>query len=160
MSEASFVAPRPVTRPASKQNYASQPVTAVATVRDKFEKPRGHIKAKIVKENDIDDEFADLQMAPAFPGTETYIGTSTRAKFVSANSNTPLSEIKQRAAYVRAALDATIPKPPVVHYDLEGQEFDFAEEAAHAYEPTSRDIMNVVGQIAKMLLSKIIYGPR
>ena len=40
------VVPRPLTRSASKQNYSAQPVTAIAAVRDKFEKHRGHIKSK------------------------------------------------------------------------------------------------------------------
>ena len=40
------VVPRPLTRSASKQNYSAQPVTSIATVRDKFEKHRGHIKSK------------------------------------------------------------------------------------------------------------------
>ena len=64
------LASRSVTRAASKHNYAAQPVTAVAALRDKLEKPRGHIKAKSVKDNDTDDDsFADLPMAPAFPNT-------------------------------------------------------------------------------------------
>ena len=41
---------------------------------------------------------------------------------------------------VRAALDAAIPKPPIVPFDLEGRELALA----HAYEPTSRDITNVL----------------
>ena len=150
------VASRPVTRAVSKQNYAAQPVTVVAAVRDKFEKPRGHMKATSTSDEDIDNEFADLQMTPAFPGGETYIGTPTRAKFVAPSSETPLSEIRQRAASVRAALDAAIPKPPVVSCDLEGTELALAGEAAFAFEPTSRDIMNVLGQIAKTWLSKTI----
>ena len=40
------VVPCPLTRSASKQNYSAQPVTAIAAVRDKFEKHRGHIKSK------------------------------------------------------------------------------------------------------------------
>ena len=47
-------------------------------VRDKPEKSRGHIEAQSVKNKNTDDDFADLQMAPAFPGTETIIGTPTR----------------------------------------------------------------------------------
>ena len=72
---------RPLTRAASKQNYAAKPVTAI---RNKFEKPRGHIKAKSMKDDDVEDEFADLPMAPAFPGTETFIETPTRPKFAGA----------------------------------------------------------------------------
>ena len=63
------VAPRPLTRSASKQNYSAQPVTAIAAVRDKFEKHRGHIKSKsdvlhasgmeVEKHELSDDAFAD-----------------------------------------------------------------------------------------------------
>ena len=78
---------RPVTRAASKkdQNYGAQPVTAI---RDKFEKSRGHI-AKSMVAHDIEDEFADLPMAPALPGTEAFIGTPVRRTSV---NPTPLSE--------------------------------------------------------------------
>ena len=43
-------------------------------------------KAKSRRLEDIDDEFADLPMAPALPGSDTYIGTPTRAKFVASSS--------------------------------------------------------------------------
>ena len=74
------VASRRVTRAASRQNYAAQPVTPI---RDKFEKPRGHLgKQKLSKDAegsmDLEDEsFADISAPtlPAFLRTETYIGT-------------------------------------------------------------------------------------
>ena len=146
MSEA---ASRPLTRAASKQNYAAQPVTAI---RDKFEKSRGHIKAHIVKDCDFDDAFADLPMAPALPGTDTFIGTPPRPSH--AVPSTPLAEMRHRAATVRAALEAALPKLPLVPCDLEGRELALAEEAALAYEPTGRDIMQVLGQIAKNMVVK------
>ena len=88
-------------------------------------------------------------MAPAMPGTETFIGTPTRTSHAVPSLNTPLVEIRQRAATVRAALEAVLPKLPLVPCDLEGRELVLAEEAAFAYEPTGRDIMQVLSQIAK-----------
>ena len=52
---------------ASKHNYVVPPVTYIY---DKFEKPRGYSNATRVNDSDIEHEFADLPMAPAFPGTE------------------------------------------------------------------------------------------
>ena len=43
-------------------------------------------KATSRRDEDVNDEFADLPMAPAFPGSETYIGTPPRAKFVAPSS--------------------------------------------------------------------------
>ena len=141
---------RPVTRAASKkdQNYGAQPVT---TIRYKFEKSRGYI-AKSKAAHDIEDEFADFPMAPALPGTEAFIGTPVRRVFV--NPNTPLMELRNRAASVRAALDASMPRPPIVSCALEGRELALAEEAALAYEPTGRDIMTVLGNIANNMVVK------
>ena len=53
-------------------------------------------------------------------------------------------ELRHRAASVRAALHDSMPRPPIVSSDLEGRELALAEEAALAYEPTGRDIMNVL----------------
>ena len=76
---------RPLTRAASKQNYAAQPITSI---REKFEKPRGHIKSKseghIVSAMDVsthdlsDDEFADSAvLVPSktaeMPGTVSHM---------------------------------------------------------------------------------------
>ena len=55
---------------------------------------------------------------------------------------------------MRAALDASIPKPPTVSCELQGRKSALAEEAALAYEPTGRDIMNVLGQIANNMVVK------
>ena len=59
MSE--FAGSRPITRAASKtnQNYGAQPMTAI---RNKFEKPRGHIGKSKNTTHDIENEicrFAD-----------------------------------------------------------------------------------------------------
>ena len=56
------VVPRPLTRSASKQNYSAQPVTAIAAVRDKFEKHRGHIKSTsdVVHTSGMDTETHEL----------------------------------------------------------------------------------------------------
>ena len=63
-------------------------------------------------------------------------------------------ELRNRAASVRAALDASMPRPPVVSCALEGRELALAEEAALAYEPTGRDIMKVLGNIANNMVVK------
>ena len=89
-------------------------------------------------------KFADLRMAPACPSTNAFIGTPVRTKVESLNPSTPLAELRKRAASVRAALDASIPRPPIVSCELERRELALAEEAALAYEPTGRDIMNVL----------------
>ena len=101
MSE--FAGSRPITRAASKKdkNYGAQPVTAI---RHKFEKPRGHIGKSRNTSHDIEDECADFPMAPALPGTEAFIGTLAQRVFI--NPNTPLMELRNRAAFVRATLDA------------------------------------------------------
>ena len=123
----------------------------MTTIRDKFEKSRGHI-AKSKAAHDIEDEFADFPMAPALPGTEAFIGTPVRRVFV--NPNTPLMELRNRAASVRAALDASMPRPPIVSCDIDGRELALAEEAALTYEPTGRDIMHVLGNIANNMVVK------
>ena len=107
-----------------------------------------------MKDCELEDEFADLPMAPALPGTETFIGTPPRTRHAVPSSNTPLIEIRQRAAIVRAALETALPKPPLVPCDLAGRELALAEEAALAYEPTGRDIMQVLEQIAKNMVVK------
>ena len=71
-------------------------------------------------------------MAPAFPGTDTFIGTPVLTKVESLNPSTPLAELRNRAASVRAALDASIPRPPIVSCELQGRELALAEEAALA----------------------------
>ena len=100
-----------------------------------------------------DDHFADLQKAPPLPGG-AFIGTPIRSKFASSNQNTPLAELRHRAATIRAALEAAVPKPPSVPCGLDGRDLELAEEEAQAYEPTGRDIMNVLGQIAKNMVVK------
>ena len=77
MSE--FAGSRPITRAASKknQNYGAQPMTAI---RNKFEKPRGHICKIKNTHHHIEYEFADVPMTPAVSGTNTFIGTPVRTK--------------------------------------------------------------------------------
>ena len=66
---AESVAWRPVTRAASKQNYATQPVTII---RDKLEKPRGNLGKQKSSEDaegsmDLEDEsLADANVVHAF----------------------------------------------------------------------------------------------
>ena len=45
-------------------------------------------------DSDIDNDFAGLPMT-AFPGTEKYIGTPARCKFVSCSLVTTFTEIRQ-----------------------------------------------------------------
>ena len=51
---------------------------------------------------------------------------------------TPIQELRQRAASVRAALEVSTPKLPIVLSDFEGRELALAEDAAHSYEPSGR----------------------
>ena len=95
-----------------------------------------------------DDHFADLPKAPPLPGG-AFIGTPIRSKLASSNQNTPLAELRHRAANIRAALEAAVPKHPSVPCGLDGRDLALAEEEAQAYEPTGRHIMNVLGQIAE-----------
>ena len=140
------------TRSSIRISAGVQPVNAI---RHKFEKTRGHIgKVKNLKEELEDDSFAELPMALALPGMASFIGAPVRSKSVSLNWNTPLVELRNRTASVRAALDAAIPKPPIVSCDFQGRELVLAEEAAIVYEPTGRDIMNVLRQIARIVVVK------
>ena len=151
---------RPITRAASRQNYAAQPVT---TIRYKFEKPRGHLgthklskdaKPTIQFEEDLLTDLSVPAFA-AFPVTETSIGTPARVKSLNLSSNTPLAEIRQRAATVREALETSVLKLQVVLCDLHTRALALAEEAALAYEPAGFDIMQVIRQIANnMVITK------
>ena len=46
----------------------------------------------------------------------------------------------------------SVPQHPVVPSGLEGRELALAEDAAHSYEPSGRDIMHVLGKIAKNIV--------
>ena len=94
---ADSVGSRPVTRAASKQNYAAQPITAI---RNNFEKPRGHLgKHKSTKDADgtmdlEDDAFADVHAVHDFPTVSStehrYIGSSTRSNRIAPVLGTPV----------------------------------------------------------------------
>ena len=47
-----------------------------------------------------------------------------------------------------------MPKPPILQSDLEVRELALAEDAAHSYEPSGHEILNVLDQIAKNILVK------
>ena len=47
-----------------------------------------------------------------------------------------------------------MPKPPSVSSDLSARELALAEDAAHSYEHSGREILNVLDQIAKHILVK------
>ena len=100
-----------------------------------------------------DDHFADLPKAPPLPGS-AYIGTPVRSTIGISSHGTPLAELRQRAASIRATLEAALPKAPTVSCGLEGRELSLAEEAAASYEPTGRDIMHALSQIAKTMVVK------
>ena len=55
---------------------------------------------------------------------------------------------------VRATLVGSVPEPPVVPAGLEGRELALAEDAAHSFEPSGRDIMHALGQIARNMFVK------
>ena len=48
----------------------------------------------------------------------------------------------------------SVTEPPAVPFGLEGRELALAEDAAHSYEPSGRDIMNALGQIARNMVVK------
>ena len=135
MSE-SIVASRPVTRAATKrsdQNYSTQPITWIAAVRDKCEKPRGHFgkfKKSIEEAMALeDDSFASV---PAFPIEYSYIGSQKNGPRPAPHVGTPIQELRARAASVRVALEASMPKPPIMPTDFEGRELALAEGAAQS----------------------------
>ena len=109
-----------MTRATSKQNYGGQPITAVASVRDKFEKTRGNLTkskyAKTLKEfmELEDNSFADVGLAasiPVFPTEHNYIGSPRNAPRPMPSSGTPIHELRARANAVRAALTSNLPQP-------------------------------------------------
>ena len=141
MSE--FAGSRPVTRATNKkfQNYAAQQVTAI---RNKFEKPGGYIGKSRNTAHDIEDEFADLPIGTRVSWHRCIHWNTGSDKSREFKSEYALAELRNRGAKVRAALDASIPRPPVVSCELKRRELAVAEETALAYEPTGRDIMNVL----------------
>ena len=104
-----------------------------------------------------DDSFADLPSVPVmqqFDVMHAFIGLPSRPSQTAASLSTPLAVIRQRAAVVRAALEASVPRAPVIPSGIDGRKQSLAEEVARDYEPSGRDIMNVLGQIAKNMVVK------
>ena len=89
----------------------------MTVIRDNFEKSQRHI-CEFRAIHYVENEFADFQIALALLWTTAFIGTSVRKVFV--NANTPFMKFRNRAVFVCAAIDALMPRPPIVSFDLTG----------------------------------------
>ncbi len=49
-------------------------------------------------------------------------------------------------------MEESVPKPPAVSEDLQGREKELAEEAARDFEPSNRDLMNVITHMARNMV--------
>ena len=97
------------------------------------------------------NSFAEVvAFLPALPIKYFFNGSPKNGPLPTPNIGTPMHELRARAASVRVALEASMPKPPIVPTDLEGREFAVAEDAAQSYEPSGSEILNVLRQIAKI----------